>query len=104
MNGQADMALADVVGDGQALVGRVLRQNWLAVQRQAVNLSRQPDIMPVGQLALEPAAVDTRRKQRDVLVVIARAAGRLGQRLQKAELGEPGVIACSSTASVFDEP
>ena len=60
VNGQADVAGTDVLGDGQALTTRVPGENWLAVQRQVVDLARQPDVMLVGQLALEPRAIDTR--------------------------------------------
>ena len=83
---QADVTLADVLGHRQAPAGRVLGEHGLPVQRQVVDLAGQPDVVALGQPPLEPGTIDAGRQQRDVLVDVAPAAGRLGERAQEVRV------------------
>ena len=84
------MPCAQIFGHRKRSAG-VAGKHRLLVQREVIDLAGQPDAVPLREFAFEACPVDAGRQDRDVLVEVAAAAGRLGQRLRAARLGELSV-------------
>src|SRR5262252_46483 len=86
---QAHVPASDLLGNGQRRPS-VLRKHRLLVQGQVINLTGQPDAEAQRHVLLDGGAVGPGWQQHDVLVDVAAAAGRLGQRGEPVQAEPPG--------------